>query len=395
MFQITTATNKILKQRKRIRANAGGSSAGKTISILLILIDLAQSDKEETLTTVFAESIPILKRGVLRDFQKIMKTHHYWNVDSWSATDRTYTFTTGSKIEFINADEPEKFKGSRRDRAFLNEANNILFETYQQIEIRTKECVYLDWNPTNEFWFYTELKDKPDVDFLITTYLDNEFLDESIIKALEAKKHNKAWWRVYGLGLLGEVEGRVFTNWKMLDNIPEEARLISRGLDFGYTNDPSACVDIYYWNGAYIFDELFYQKGLSNREISDKIKLQEEQLITICDSAEPKSIDELILYGIDAHATVKGPGSINTGVQWIQSQKIFYTKTSKNLHKEYNNYMFVKDKNIDVYTNKPEDSFNHLMDAIRYGLSLKIFREKKAAVVPVSNAVFKASNNNL
>ena len=381
MYKSTTTLKKILKQTAKVRGNAGGTSSGKTIAILLYLIDKAQSDKKPTLTSIFAESIPVLKRGVLRDFTKIMKAHNYWKEASYSRTDRIYTFENGSQIEFLNADEPEKFKGSRRDRAFLNEANNILFETYQQIEVRTKEFVFLDWNPTNEFWFYTELKDTKDVDFLITTYKDNEGLDESIVKSIEAKKHLKQWWRVYGLGLLGEVEGRIYRGWRELDTIPIEARLISRGLDFGYTNDPTAIVDIYYWNGAYILDELVYQKGLSNKEISEKLKVQDEQIMTICDSAEPKSIDELRTYGIDAVATVKGAGSIITGIQWIQAQKIFYTRRSVNLKKEYNNYMWKFNKRLGTWINEPEDSFNHLGDSIRYGLSTRIFSQRRAEIV--------------
>ena len=171
MYLKTTATNKLLKLKKRIRGIAGGTSASKTISILLILIGHAQSDKKKTLTSVVSESIPHLKKGTIRDFKNIMQEHKYWNDDKWNATDFIYTFETGSQIEFFSADNGDKLRGARRDRLFINEANNVAFEAFNQLEVRTKDTIWLDWNPTFEFWFYEELKDNKefDIDFLILT----------------------------------------------------------------------------------------------------------------------------------------------------------------------------------------------------------------------------------
>lgn len=368
MYQQTTATKKIKSMTKRVRAVAGGTSASKTISILLYLIAKAQSDEKPTLTSVVSESFPHLRKGAMRDFLNIMQEHEYFDDNRWSKTDYTYTFETGSKLEFFSADQPSKVRGPRRDRLFINEGNNVHKEAFEQLLIRTKEFCYVDWNPTNTFYMYEEYIDtRDDVDFIILTYKDNEALDQQIVEEIERRKGNKQWWRVYGEGLLGEAEGRIFTGWDTVDEIPENARLVRRGLDFGYSNDPTAIIDIWYIDGTYILDEQLYRKGLTNKQIADIINnLEEPGTLIMCDSAEPKSIDELKLYGVNAMAVAKGAGSVNQGIQYVQEQKIRYTKRSLNLQKEYRNYLWDEDKEGNV-TNKPIDIFNHLLDALRYG----------------------------
>lgn len=371
MYIRTTATEKILSLRKRIRAVAGGTSAGKTISIEQVLIDMAQTDKRPTLTSIVSESFPHLKRGSMRDFLNIMQDAGYYEESRWNRTDYIYTFESGSRIEFFSADQPSKVRGPRRDRLFINEANNVPYEAYDQLEVRTSEAIWLDWNPTSEFWFYDQVMPmRPDdVDFITLTYKDNEALAESIIQSIESHKPNKSWWSVYGLGQLGDVEGKIYSSWIEIDEIPHEARLVRRGLDFGYSNDPSALVDIYYYNGGYIFDETIYQKGMSNKQIADTImNLPEPNTLVIADSAEPKSIDELRTYGLNVLPTTKGPGSINQGIQYVQNQRISYTKRSLNLRKEYRNYMWKKDALTDKILNIPQDVWNHVMDASRYAI---------------------------
>ena len=350
----------------------GGSSASKTISILLYLIALAQSDKQKTLTSVCSESIPHLKRGVMRDFKNIMQSHHYWKEDRWNATDSIYTFETGSQIEFYSTDNGDKLRGARRDRLFINEANNVTFEAFEQLEIRTKEFVFLDWNPSNEFWFYTQIKDKrEDVEHIVLTYKDNEALDKSIVEALEQRKNRKGWWQVYGLGQLGVVEGKIYKDWAIIDELPHEARLVRRGLDFGYTNDPSAIVDIYSYNGGYILDEICFQKGLSNKQLADVLLSTTDQGLVVADSAEPKSIDEIKSYGVTIIPTIKGKDSVRQGIGYVQEQRISVTKRSVNIINEYRNYLWRTDGDGRIL-NEPEHTFSHSMDAIRYGMdSLK------------------------
>jgi len=367
MYQLTSATQKLLKLHKRIRGVAGGTSAGKTISILQILIDKSQSDKTPKLTSVTSESMPHLKRGAIRDFLSIMQTHNYFNENAWNKTDSIYTFETGSRMEFFSLDMPHKVRGPRRQRLFINEANNIPLETFDQLEIRTNEEIWLDWNPVAEFWWYTDVQPNRDVDFVILTYLDNEGLEQSIVESIESRRGNKNWWNVYGLGQLGESEGRIYTGWQIINEVPHEARLERYGLDYGYSNDPTASDGIYKYNGGFIIDEVIHQKGLVNSEIANVFKNLPRALI-IADSAEPKSNDEIKSYGVTLLPSTKGQGSVLQGIQLVQNQRISVTKRSVNTIKEYRNYLWQTDKNGKII-NEPVDYMNHHMDGIRYAIT--------------------------
>lgn len=367
MYQVTSATHKIAALKKRIRAVQGGTSASKTVSILLLLINQAQQDKSPTLTSIVSESFPHLKRGVIRDFLAIMQEHKYFKDDRWNKTDFIYTFETGSRIEFFSTDQPDKVRGPRRDRLFINEANNIPFDAFDQLEVRTKEFVYLDWNPTSEFWFYTDVLNKRnDVDHISITYRDNEALDPAIVQSIEQRRGRAGWWQVYGEGQLGEVEGKIYNGWQIIDEIPHEARLERYGVDFGYTNDPTAIVAIYYWNGGYILDEILDAKGMSNKQIADTL-LNLPKALIVADSAEPKSIDELKMYQLNVVPTIKGKDSVVNGIQVVQAQQVSITKSSVNLIKEYRNYLWQVDKDGRIL-NIPEHTWSHGMDAVRYGM---------------------------
>ena len=370
-FIVTTATKKIVNLQKRLRGIPGGTSAGKTIGSIEYLIDLAQRDKEPTLTSIVSESFPHLRRGAMRDWERIMKEQRYFKEKNWDKTNSVYTYETGSKIEFFSVDQSEKVRGARRDRLFVNEANNISFQAFEELEVRTKEFVMLDWNPTNEFWWYTEVMGKrTDAEQLILTYLDNEGLSKEIVDSIEQRKNRKGWWQVYGLGQLGEVEGKIYKDWQIVDEIPHEARFEGTGVDFGYSNDPTSVVGVYSYNGGFILDEIAYQKGLSNKQISDiELGLDEPQKLAVADSSEPKSIDEIKSYGVNIIGATKGQGSVNQGIQFVQDQKISVTKRSVNIIREYRNYMWKTDKEGTII-NEPEHQFSHSMDAIRYRLSV-------------------------
>ena len=334
------------------------------------MIDRAQSDEKPTLTSIVSESFPHLKKGAIRDFLSIMGDHNYFIDKLWNRTDSIYTFETGSKIEFFSVDQPGKVRGPRRDRLFINEANNVPYETYDQLEVRTKEFIFLDWNPTHEFWFYEEVLGKrDDLDHLILTYKDNEGLAQAIVDTIELRKNRKGWWQVYGLGELGEVEGKIYKDWQIIDEIPHEARLERFGIDFGYSNDPTAIVAIYFYNGGYIFDEITFLKGLSNKQIADILLNKDEgnNALVVADAAEPKSIDEIKSYSINIIAGLKGKGSVSQGIQRVQAQRISVTKRSVNIIKEYRNYLWEVDRDGNVLQ-KPEHQFSHSMDAIRYGM---------------------------
>jgi phage terminase large subunit len=369
-YTVTTCVRKIAAMNARVRVIQGGSSAGKTIAILLILIDRAQSEPGK-LFSVVSETLPHLKKGAIRDFLNIMEGHGYYRESQWNRTDFIYTFENGTRIEFFSADSAEKVRGPRRDVLFINEANNIGYETYTQLAIRTNEDIYIDFNPVARFWVHDEVVDadteNKQHDFIIVTYKDNEGLPEAIVRELESRKDKKDWWTVFGLGQIGEAEGKVYTDWKQIDSVPEGARLERRWLDFGYTNDPTAVGDVYYWNGGYVLDEQMYVKDTSNKQIADTMKNMKSTL-TIADAAEPKSIDEIRSYGLNIQPATKGQGSVNYGIQIVRDQNIWVTKRSTNLWKEYRNYMFEKDDDGN-YTSTPIGIWNHHMDGVRYALT--------------------------
>lgn len=369
MFVRTTVINKILNLKKFVKGIQGGTSAGKTFGVLPVLIDIATKIKMTEISVV-AESIPHLKRGAMKDFKKIMVETNRFVDSRWNATDFKYTFANGSQIEFFSADNDAKLRGARRDYLYMNEANNMTFHAYTELASRTKKGVYLDWNPVNEFWFHTDLINDNDVDFLIVNYLDNEACPESalnfILKAKEkalTSSYWDNWYKVYGLGQIGSLEGVIFNNWQTIDVLPNDARLLGYGLDFGYSNDPTAIVEVYKWNDKRIINEICYQKELSNSQIA---KLITSKLPAYCDSAEPKSIAELTKLGVRAFGVTKGTDSINFGIQTMQNQEYLITKHSTNLINELRKYSWDKDKKTGAKLNKPIDDFNHAIDAFRY-----------------------------
>lgn len=388
MFYITTATKKIRALRKRIRAVQGGTSASKTIGILQNLIDGAQSDEIATLTSVVSESMPHLKKGAELDFLNMMKQQHYYDEQRWNRTDHQYHFETGSIMEFFSADDASKVHGPRRQRLFINECNNIGFETFEQLEIRTEQFIFLDWNPVEDFWFYEDVEGKrDDVEVIKLNYLDNEAIHPDVRRSIELRRNRKQWWQVYGMGERGEIEGRIYTGWQIIDAIPHEAKLVKKGLDFGYTNDPTALVDIYSYNGGYIIDELCFQTGMSNRQIYD-VYSNTTKALTIADSSEPKSIDELRGYGMLVLPSTKGPGSVLQGIQYVQDQKISVTKQSINVIKEYRRYLWETDRDGKII-NEPEHTWSHSMDAVRYAIASE--RPNKKAGKPYVQKAYETS----
>ena len=392
-FTETTATVKVKHLNKRIRLLAGGMRASKTISILLYLIARAQTDKTPTLTSIVSESMPHLRRGAIRDFETILTAHHYWDPARWNASTFTYTFETGSKIEFFSADQPSKIRGPSRDRLFVNEANNIAQESWEQLLFRTREFAFADWNPVGNFYMYDDygLEDDKDavadddrVDFLILTYKDNESLEQTIVEDIERKAAlNPGWARVYAHGKRGEMEGKIFTGWKIYDEVPHEARLVVRGLDFGYAQDPTALCDIYYYNGAYIIDELISRKGMLNRQIADVILNQSDpNVLTIADSAEPKSIAEMQEYGVNIMGVEKkgtaGVNFTNSAIQYVQGQRMGITKRSLNYLKSYRTFMWQTDKEGNIIPKYDHFNSDEMMSVV-YAMTNFSPREDESA----------------
>ncbi len=265
-FVVTTAIKKMYALKARKRVIQGGTSAGKTFGILPILINQAIENPDLEISVV-AESIPHLRRGALKDFLKIMLMLRVYRDGQFNKSTLKYTFVNGSYIEFFSVDQPDKLRGARRNVLYINEANNIPFDAYNQLAVRTSGTIWIDFNPTSEFWAHKEVLIEPDSEFVILTYKDNEALPNTIIEEIErAKKKSTTstywsnWWQVYGLGQVGSLEGVCITDWKELNTLPEEARLLCGGLDWGYSNDPSSYIRLYKWNNAYIFDESFIRR---------------------------------------------------------------------------------------------------------------------------------------
>jgi phage terminase large subunit len=364
----TTAIRKILRLRNRIKIIQGGTSAGKTFGILPILISKAAKRPLMEISVV-AESIPHLRRGALKDFLSMMKSGFRYVDKRFNKSLLRYDFDNGSYIEFFSADDSSKLRGARSDILYINECNNIEFEAYNELAIRTKREIYLDFNPANEFWVHTELKNEPDTDFVVLTYKDNEALDKGIVKEIEKNRlkgltssYWANWWNVYGLGEMGSLQGVVFSNWKQIDTIPTEARLLGYGVDFGYTADPTSIIEVYTYNGQRILNEICYQTGLVNTEIAKKLQ---KNIIAYADSAEPKSVEEIRRTGQMIKGVTKGLDSVNFGIQIMQSQEYLVTSQSTNLIKELRSYCWDKDRS-GKQINKPIANYNHAIDAVRY-----------------------------
>jgi phage terminase large subunit len=351
----------------------GGTSAGKTLAILAVLIDIAAKNKTEI--SVVSESIPHLRRGAIKDFAKVMQWTGRWVADRWNKTLLTYHFANGSIIEFFSADSEARLRGARRQVVYINEANNIDFESYYQLAIRTSEAIYIDFNPTHEFWAHTEVLPEQDAELIILTYNDNEALPDTIKRDIElnrTKAETSAywanWWKVYGLGQVGTLQGAIYEDFEVVDGIDvSRAKFVALGLDWGFSNDPTALVAIYRQGDCLLIQELLYSTGLTNQDIADKLRSLgiTRAWEIVADSAEPKSIEEIYRLGFNIKPAEKGPDSVRNGIDILKRFKLQVTKDSTNLIKELRSYTWATDKE-GKNTGVPIDSFNHACDAMRY-----------------------------
>ena len=369
----TTARKRIEAMTARKRVIQGGTSASKTFSILSVLIIRATTKRTEI--SIVGETIPHLRRGAIRDFIKIMIAKRIFVPARWNKTLLTYTFGNGSTIEFFSADQEAKLRGARRQVLFVNEANNIEFEAYHQLAIRTSETIYIDFNPVSEFWAHTEVLAEQDSELLVLTYRDNEALPSTIRDDIEAARDKAAtstywanWWKVYGLGEVGSLQGVVFDDWQQVDGIDFAGdKLVAIGLDWGYTNDPTAVVAVYKRGSAILMHELIYQNGLTNQDIADQLRKLGigRSWPIIADSAEPKSIEEVHRLGFNIHPATKGADSIRNSIDILKRQPLLVTRESTNLIKELRNYTWDTDR-TGASLGVPIDRYNHAIDAVRY-----------------------------
>lgn len=368
-------TNKVFKHleksTKKIVVQQGGTRSGKTYNILLWIIFSYCQRNEGKIVTICRKSFPALRGTVMRDFFQIIKDHEIYSEDYHSKSNNEYKLN-GNTIEFISLDMPQKIRGRKRDLLFCNEANELTQEDWTQLLFRTNEKVILDYNPSEEFhWIYDQVLTRNDVEFYQTTYKDNPFLGDVIKDEIERLKSiDENYWRVYGLGERGQSRSLVY-EFKTVKEIPDNAKLVSYGLDFGYSNDPTSLVRTYILDDDMFVEELLYRTGMTNQDIANEMKVLgiERSTEIFADSAEPKSIEEIYRMGWNVKPTIKG--SINIGIDIIRRYHLHATEASYNLIKELRNYKYIEDKNSQI-TNKPVDNFNHALDALRYSVVNKI-----------------------
>ena len=356
--------------KSKIQIHQGGTRSGKTYSIITALIELCQKNSGLVIT-ICRKTFPALRATAMRDFFEILNNEDVYNPDLHNKSDATYQLW-GNMVEFISIDQPQKVRGRKRDVLFINEANEINLEDWRQLLLRTTGRVLLDYNPSDEFhWIYEEVIPREDAEFFRTTYKDNPFLPESVVLEIERfKTADENFWKVYGLGERGTSQATIFTHWKEINQIPNEFKLLNIGLDFGYTNDPTAIVRVYTDGHGFAVDELCYATRLTNSDIAKVLRDNQVDRsdVVICDSAEPKSIDEIHAHGFNTHGARKGKDSVKNGIQFLHSRPLLVTARSVNLIRELRNYKWKEDKN-GKQLNEPVDSFNHAIDAMRYAIT--------------------------
>ena len=346
----------------------GGTWASKTFSALQFLKAVAENNPEPLLISVVSETMPHLKRGAIRDYLTIMGDDL---VESWwNRSDFIYHFPNGSAIEFFSADMPSKLRGGRRDILFINEANNISHDSFRELDMRTRLFTIADWNPVNEFWFHqNNLADDPGSVYLHYTYLDAlDVIPRSVkddIESYEDKDPN--WWRVYGLGLIGKIEGLVYPQFEQVDELPDAPRFY--GLDYGFSSDPTVLTAHVIVGDKLYSKEMFYDdSALTNGQIAMKMDLLKVRKVDPIypDPDEPKSAEELRQLGFNVKDSVKGKGSVEYGIQKVNQFYQHWTKDSLNCIKEQRNFRYIVDKATGNLTDKTTHRWSHGLDSRRY-----------------------------
>lgn len=354
----------------------GGTRSTKTYSALQFLVFLAVGLARKLVISVVSETLPHLKKGAIRDFERILQDEGLIGGSlrddaRWNATDCFFTFASGTIIEFFSADAPGKVHGPSRDILFINEGQNIRWETANQLMIRTREFVIVDYNPTHEFWAHTELAPDPRFKQIVSTYKDNRFLTQAQIEDIEKGKKNANWWRVYGLGLTGQLEGVIY-QFEQIDRMPDSPGLVRiGGLDYGFTNSKTAGVDILadVRRKRLYLDEMFYGSGMHNFDIIAALNAHgfpKKGPRLYADCAEPKANSEIKLAGFNVWPSDKGK-EITFQISFIQGWEIYVTKTSTNIIHEFRNYLWDTDRDGNRL-NHPIKDYDHAMDAFRYGV---------------------------
>ena len=357
----------------------GGSRSGKTFNTVIWLVVYLMNHPRLRLSVV-RKTLTALRGSVLLDFKEVLFMFNLWNWKdkAFNKSEFTFEFPNGSWIEFFSTDDEQKLRGRKRDICYVNEANELSQLEWQQLKMRTSMFTIADYNPSisDEHWL-CDVNVDPRTYHFITTYKDNPFLEQTIIDEIESLQHkNKSLWQVYGLGLQAVIEGLIFTNVEVIDEIPDYAKKRHwRGMDFGYAADPTAIIDVYYYNNTLYLDEICYNTAMLSTDIIRVLKEHDGSVETISESADPRLLQEIYRGGCNVKPVVKYPGSVQAGVMKMLEFKICITKHSTNAIKEFKNYTWAQDKE-GKWLNQPIDAFNHLIDSTRYVCMMKIMGGK-------------------
>jgi phage terminase large subunit len=362
-----------VNSKQRIKIFQGGSRSGKSWALMQYCLYLITTESKPITISIVRKTLPALKRSVLRDFNIIAKSLGVYYMGEFNKTELVFNYN-GHTIEFFSADDAQKIRGSTRDVLWCEECNELNIEDFRQLSMRTKREILMSFNPSDPVHFIYDLCERDDADLFISTYRDNKFIAPEVKKELERlKKRDPDFWRVYGEGQRAVFSQRqIFRDWNYIDEseFPEELDWFM-GCDFGYTNDSTAICLIAKKNDKVFVKEVLYKTGMTNRDIANHLKsLGLEDLLMYCDSAEPKSIEELKQMGILAKGAIKGAGSINAGISLMKEFDFYVSNKATNVKSEQMKYVWEELKDGTII-NKARDRDNHSMDCLRYGLYSK------------------------
>jgi phage terminase large subunit len=364
--KVWNGINDGLAAGKTIISEQGSSRSAKTYNTVIWLVVDALRDPG-TRTSIVRKTLPALKGSVLIDFKDIVNRMGLWDSKAFNKTELIYMLPNKSWFEFFSTDDEQKIRGRKRDKLFCNEANEISYLEWQQLIMRTTKYAILDYNPSfsEDHWIEQVNKD-PDTHHFISTYKDNPFLEQKIVDDIEKlKDKNKSLWTVYGLGLRAVIEGRIFDSYEMVDDIPPFAKKRWVGMDFGYSQDPTAIINVAIYGDELYLDEICYRTHMLTSDIIRELKKNCIDKKIISESADPRLIDEIHNAGLNIHAVEKFKGSVMAGITKMQEFRIKITKRSAHIKKEIDNYVYDQDRD-GKYLNEPVDEFNHALDASRY-----------------------------
>ena len=371
-----------LSQGKAIISLQGSARSAKTYNILIFLI-IHILEHPKTRLSIVRKTLPALRGSVLIDFKEIMIRMDLWTEKQFNKTELIYRFINGSWVEFFSTDDEQKIRGRKRDILFANEANELFYLEWQQLIMRTTQFAIIDYNPSfsEDHWIEEVNKDQDTYHF-ISTYKDNPFLEQKIVEDIEKLQGtNKSLWTVYGLGLRAVIEGRIFDSYDIVDEIPGWVKKRWVGMDFGYSQDPTAIVEVaidIHAMDLYI-DEICYRTRMLANDIIKVLKAECQNKKIISESADPRLIDEIYNAGLNIHAVEKYGGSIEAGLTKMQEYHIKITKRSVHVKKEIDNYVYAQDKD-GRYLNQPVDEYNHGIDASRYVILTEVIAKNRRKV---------------